>query len=208
MDYYIERRINDTINYIFKDYDINKLSCYAKRKIIYNYLISNLSYDYELFEKIKNFKVNGVRVRRNPEEELIKVIDAEIGICSSISQCYKFLLEKVSIKSYCVICDDGTDVRHQLNLVYDSDNDIYSFDDVTSVIVGKGTKEDYFDYDLSFANYVGQGNKILINEQNFVLLPEECINKIVRRKGGLCKTLETLPKDIVSMKKRKRSFRI
>ena len=208
MDSYMDKKLKDTINCIFQDYNINDLSLYEKRKMVFDYLVDNLKYDYELLDKIKDFKISKIRVKRDLRGEFIRVLDDGLGICSSISQCYKFLLERVGIKSYCVICDDGTNVRHQLNLVYDMENDTYSFDDVTSVIVGKGTKEDFFDYDLSFANYIGQGNKYLINDRCFVFLPEEWLNTVVRRKNGLCETLEVLPKDIVSMKKRKRSFKI
>ena len=53
--------------------------------------------------------------------ELYDVIYTKVGICNSISQYYKLLLEKVGIKSHCVICDDGTEVKHQMTLIYDKD---------------------------------------------------------------------------------------
>ena len=49
--------------------------------------------------------------------------------------------EEIDVLDY----DDGTDVKHQLNLVYDNDNEVYSFDDVTSVVVKRGTNEEFFE---------------------------------------------------------------
>lgn len=192
----------DKINIIFKGYDINSLSFYEKRKIIFEYLTNNLTYDYKLLEQIRNVNI---KIARNPIQELNSVIDSEKGICNAISQYYKLLLEVVGIKSYCVICDDGTEVNHQLSLVYDSDNNSYSFDDITSVIVGRGTKEDYFDYDLQFASSVNQGNKNIMNDQSFVVLPEDYINYLVNRKISLSETLERLPENIMPIKNKSKS---
>lgn len=196
----IKCELINLINKIFYNYDINDLSYYEKRKMIFEYLIENLSYDYQLLEEIKNAKINKIGISRNPIKELNSVIDSKKGICNAISQYYKLLLEIVGIKSYCVICDDATEVNHQLNLVYDSDNDSYSFDDITSVIVGRGTIEDYFDYDLQFANSINQGNKNIMNDQSFVVLPEDYINYLVNREISLSETLERLPNNISSIK--------
>lgn len=196
----IKYNLINQINTIFCNYDINDLNYYEKRKIIFEYLINNLSYDYQLLEEIKNAKINKIGISRNPIQELNSVINTKKGICNAISQYYKLLLEIVGIKSYCVICDDGTKVNHQLNLVYDSSNDSYSFDDITSVIVGRGTIEDFFDYDLQSANLVNQGNKNIMNDQSFVILPEDYINYLVNREKSLSETLERLPNNIISIK--------
>ena len=196
----VEDNLITTINIIFDGCDVNCLSEYEKRKKIFEYLTNNLEYDYDLLERIRDFVVNGVRISRDPIRELNSVIFDKKGICNAISQYYKLLLEVVGIKSYCVICDDGTEVKHQLNLVYDSQTDSYSFDDVTSVIVGRGSLEEYFDYDLLFANKVNQGNKDILGTQKFVVLPEEYINYLVSRSKSLSVSIKKLPDNIVAIK--------
>ena len=57
MDSYMEKKLKDTINCIFQDYN-NDLSLYEKRKMVFDYLVDNLKYDYELLDKIKDFKVS------------------------------------------------------------------------------------------------------------------------------------------------------
>lgn len=201
----VQDNLTKTINIIFNGYDISNLSYYEKRKMIFEYLTNTLNYDYDLLNQIKNFEINKSKIIRDPIKELNSVINNNIGICNAISQYYKLLLEVVGIKSYCVICDDGTEVNHQLNLVYDSDNDSYSFDDITSVIVGRGTTEDYYDYDLQFAHSVNQGNKNIMNDQSFVVLPEDYINYLVNREISLSETLERLPENILSVKNKSKS---
>lgn len=196
----IEENLIKTLNIIFKNYEVNELSSYEKRKIIFEYLSSILSYDYDMLEKIRNFEINRSKIIRDPIQELDNVINNKKGICNAISQYYKLLLEKVGIKSYCVICDDGTEVNHQLNLVYDSDNNSYSFDDITSVIVKRGIVEEYFDYDLEYASSINQGNKNVMNNQCFFVLPEDYINYLVGRDNNLSENLDRLPYNIVSIK--------
>ena len=201
----VQDNLTKTINIIFNGYEINNLSYYEKRKMIFEYLTNTLNYDYDLLNQIKNFEIYKSKIIRDPIKELNSVINNNIGICNAISQYYKLLLEVVGIKSYCVICDDGTEVNHQLNLVYDSDNDSYSFDDITSVIVGRGTIEDYYDYDLQFAHSVNQGNKKIMNDQSFVVLPEDYINYLVNREISLSETLKRLPENILSVKNKSKS---
>ena len=141
----IHIKIQNEIKNIFINYNFDELSKYEIRKVIFYYLCNNLKYDYSLYKKIRKFNISIKKglihkdnvLVRNPYLELKNVIDNNIGICNSISQYYKLLLEEVGIKSYCVICDDGTLVNHQLNMVYDEEKDMYSFDDITNVIVGK-----------------------------------------------------------------------
>lgn len=131
----LEKKLSQTINNIFIGHNLYLLSDYEKRSIIFDYLTNELSYDFELLDKIIDCEINKTKITRNPAQELFDVINTNKGICNSISQYYKLLLEQVGIKSHCLICDDGTEIKHQLTLVYDKDNDIFSFDDVTSVIV-------------------------------------------------------------------------
>ena len=202
---YIQDNLKETINMIFNDYNINDLSFYEKRNIIFEYLVNDLKYDYDLLEQIMDFKINKTKVTRNPIKELYSVMNNKIGICNAISQYYKLLLEIVGIKAYCVICDDGTEVKHQLNLVYDEASDLYSFDDVTSVIVGRGTTTDFFDYDLVFANSINQGNRDLMNNQKFFIVPEEHINYLVNREISLTENLDKLPDNIMSVKNKSKT---
>ena len=198
----IDEKLTKTLEIIFKGYELNKLSSYDKRKIIFEYLTRNLEYDYAMLERIKAHKAGKIQLARDSAGEFDSVINNNVGICNGISQYYKLLLEKVGIKAYCVICSDGSEVGHQLNLVYDGEHGTYSFDDVTSVIVNRGTADEYFDYDLEFANSVNQGNAPVVNGQHFVILPEGWVNFLVCRDNSLSENLTSLPNNIVSVKGR------
>ena len=175
---YVSNELNILYNKIFKGININDLSDYEKRKIIFKYLCNNVKYDYKLLDKIKSRR----RIPRDPYLEIESVLKNSIGICNSISQVYKLLLEKVNIYSLCVICDDGTDVKHQLNLVYDEYNNSFSFDDITSVIVDRGNIDEYFDYDIEDANSYNQGNKSVYKNYNWIYLSTGYIYALVGRK--------------------------
>lgn len=203
----INEKIVKTTHKIFEGHNLETLSDYAKRNMIYDYLTKELGYDFDLLEKIYHAEINKTSITRNPIKELKDVLDTNIGICNSISQYYKLLLETVGIEAHCVICDDGTAVKHQLNLVYDKDNDSYSFDDVTSVIVKRGSKEDYFDYDRKQANSMDQGNVLLFNKDGFFLLPEPYVSFLVGRKEGPTPNLEKMPDNIVSVKEISKKFK-
>lgn len=199
---YISDSVDDTIEEIFKFHPIHSLSDYERRKIIFEYLTETVEYDFDQLDIIKKGQIDKKRPSRNPTQELMSVINANLGICNGISQYYKLLLERIGIKSHCVVCDDGTEVNHQILLVYNQDTDTYSFDDVTGVVVGRGTKEEYFDYDISQANRFGQGNKRIYEDRKFVILPEEYINFVVKRTQNLTQTIEYLPTNIKSLKQK------
>lgn len=199
---YISDSVDDAIEEIFKFHPIHSLSDYERRKIIFEYLTETLEYDFDQLDIIKKGQIDKKRPNRNPTQELMSVINANLGICNGISQYYKLLLERIGIKSHCVVCDDGTEVNHQIVLVYNQDTDTYSFDDVTGVVVGRGTKEEYFDYDVSQANRFGQGNKRIYEDRKFVILPEEYINFVVKRTQNLTQTIEYLPTNIKSLKQK------
>lgn len=197
----IKHSLHDVLNKIFKDYDIDLLNSYEKRKIVFEYLCNNLSYDYDLLERIRNFNLNKTPVVRELYLELESVIYNQKGICNAISQYYKLLLEEIGIKAICVVCDDGTLVNHQLNLVLDEESGNYSFDDITSVIVGRGTITDYFDYDLDFANSINQGNKAVFENDYWFIISEEYIDFLVGREITNKKELTSLPQNIISLKR-------
>ena len=196
----IQTKIKEKIKQIFFCYDMDKLSLYEKRKIVFEYLCNNLSYDFKLLEKIKYNVSNFPKIPRNPYTELKSVFDNNIGVCNAISQYYKLLLEEIDIISYCVVCDDGTNVNHQLVVVENIDDSSFSFDDITSVIVGRGTKDEFFDYDLEFANSHNQGNKCISDEEKWVILPEEYIDFLVGREKSKAISLDYLPTNIKSQK--------
>lgn len=199
---YVSDSVDDAIEEIFKFHPIHSLSDYERRKIIYEYLTETLEYDFDQLDIIKKGQIEKKRPSRNPTQELMSVINANLGICNGISQYYKLLLERIGIKSHCVVCDDGTEVNHQIVLVYNQDTDTYSFDDVTGVVVGRGTQEEYFDYDVSQANKYGQGNKRIYEGRAFIVLPEEYINFVVKRIKSPTPTMESLPTNIKSVKQK------
>lgn len=196
----IRKQLQNTLKEIFYKYDLENLSDYKKRKVIFEFLCKNISYDYELLKEIRDFHINKKKVSRDSFLELSNVMNNRIGICNAISQYYKLLLEEMGITSYCVICDDGTPVKHQLNLVYDDYNKTYSFDDVTSVIVGRGTKEEYFDYDLESAYLFNQGNVEVFKDKKWFILPDGYINYLIGREKEPTILLEQLPNNISSIK--------
>ena len=198
----LENKLSQDIETIFEFYDMSSLSSYEKREIIFNYLTESIEYDYDFLERIREREINkeNVNLSRNPAQELLDVIYYKKGVCNGISQYYKLLLEQVGIKSFCVICDDGTEVNHQLNLVYEEKTDSYSFDDVTSVIVGRGTKSDFFDYDVAHANKLNQGNKDIFHGENFFLLPETYVDYLIGRSKVISPMIK-IPDNVASHKK-------
>ena len=174
----IEKQLDDRINNIFIGIDINELSNYEKRKIIFEYVCKHGNYDFDLLENIR------IKGPRNPWNELYAAIDEQLSICNGFSQYYKLLLEKVGIYSLCICCNDGTDVPHQLSIV-SNDDGTFSFDDTTSVIVGKGSIDDFFDYDIEFASKLNQGNNPIYKNENNIFywctLPTKMLDALVCR---------------------------
>lgn len=205
----IENKLKRLNQKIFESYELLKLTDYEKRRIIFDYLCNHLQYDYNLLEQIKENVERSSPIVRNPYDEFASVLNFQVGICNAIAQFYKMLLEMQNIYSVCVICDDSTSVNHQLNLVYDIDNNVYSFDDITSVIVKRGTEDDFFDYDLDSANKLNQGIRPISENQYWFILPTEYVYYLVGKdtkeylKYGLEESNELiipLPSNIVSVK--------
>jgi len=166
-DKMVDVKIDNLLEKIFNGYDLNVLSNYEKRRIIFNYLSNNLSYDKNLLEQIKN-----KTAARSAFNEIMSVLDNKIGICNGIAQVYMLLLKKVGIKSVCICCDDSTEVSHQLNLVKGENG--FSFDDVTNGIL-KSNKEDYFDYDLDAAHAFEQGNRTMFDDSYWFMITYEYV---------------------------------
>ena len=79
---------------------------------------------------------------------------------------------------------------------------------MTSVIVNRGGVDDFFDYDLEFANINNQGNKPIFRGMNWLCLTTGYIYSIVNRKDDWYfkynienSNLILLPENIVSHKK-------
>jgi|GEM_PF-2530293 len=177
-----ESKLNEITNIIFYGYNIDDLTVMEKRKMIFNYLIKNIKYDYNLLNIIINNEYHkDAIVPRNLSNEIMSVVIDKKGVCNAISQVYKLLLEKVDIYAICVLCDNLQEVIHQLNLVYNKDEKTYSFDDVTSVIVGMGSGEDFFNYDLEDANRLGQGNKTLLDDEKWLAFDTEVLYSLISR---------------------------
>ena len=74
-------------------------------------------------------------------------------------------------------------------MVVDPVNYSYSFDDVTSVIVGRGT-------DLEMANKMNQGLVNVMENRKWFILPEVYISYLVGRDNSPTITLDKLPINI------------
>ena len=193
----IKDKIQEEDKKIFENYNKSLLSDYEKRKIIFNYLCDNITFDLDKLIDVSlaplNIERNGLNntqviniVKKNLlennlyNEEIIKRVKQKLdrndiprgrnlykdiedvminhkGICNGIAQYYKLLLDLNDIYSVCVICDNMMPRSHQINLVYDKENNSYSFDDITTVVTQAATKEECFDYDYEDAKKLNQG---------------------------------------------------
>ena len=168
---YEKRRV--IFNYLCNniDYDYGKLidiylmnlhtkddNYIQKIDFISQYLEDNDLKNIELIKALEEKrKEDNHNIGRDLAQELIDTIYNKKGICNSISQYYKLLLEYNNIYSACVICDNLNLRNHQINLVYDEEKDTYSFDDITSAIINVADKEKCFDYDYDTAGELKQG---------------------------------------------------
>lgn len=246
---HLREKIKQDDSIIFQGVDKSTLSAYDKRKRIFDYLSDNAQYDYLLFidillkvaksvDDIENYirennvtNPNIIRYiyhrynnklfhrKRDPAEELQKMITNHTGVCNSIAQYYKLLLEHNGIYSVCVICDNMLPKNHQINLIYDDETDTYSFDDVTTAILSHESRDKCFDYDLESAKDIKQGIRTVgyLSGNTFkefdafgVILRTEAIYYYLGRtdtsylKYGLEKDGNfSLPNNIISRKKRR-----
>ncbi len=196
----LKEKLELKIKEIFKDKDISKLSKYEVRRTIYDYFCDNLKYDYELLKNMKDPDFYRDGGKREPYLEIESVLNDNIGICNSISQVYIMLLEQVGIDSKFIVCDDGIIGTHALTLVYDEEHNIYSLDDITSVIVGRGDKDRFFDYSLTMAGIYGQGNKPIDKDKRWEIVGNGYIDFLVGRTPGRTFLFEEIPSNISSVK--------
>lgn len=181
----IDKRLYELYDDIFWGINVSELSAIEKRKTIYDYLVQTIKYDYDLLEGIKNNQDNSKpKIIRDLSEEIMSVLYKNKGICNAISQVYKLLLEKVNIYSMCVVTTDGTTVPHQLNLVFNKEENTFSFDDITSVIVDRGSAKEFFNYDIVSANSLNQGNSQVMEQSNWIAMPSDLLYYLVGRKDN------------------------
>lgn len=181
MENNLEQYINYEIESIFGDIDISTLSDYQKREMIFDYLCSNLTYDWELYFKILLSKISlSCKIPNNFSRnfclEMENMVTQHKGVCISIASYYKLLLDRVGVYSIVIGTNDGTPVHHILNIVYNYETDSFSFDDVTSMITRHRKKDFCFDYDLDDAHIIHQGNKPIIKKNNSYWLTLPPIN--------------------------------
>lgn len=158
-----------------------------KRKMIFDNLVNNNEYDYDVLRDIIN-----CTDARQGASVIIDPLKNGKGVCNGISYAYKMLLEKVGINSMIVYCElknnqneiqdilsygidknkiekDGKGnylIGHMLTLV-ENDDGSFSFDDPTCALFNKENKKTYFNYDLEMAqkhhqiNFLGMPADIL-----------------------------------------------
>ena len=169
--------VNNTIKEVFLN-DINKISETEKAFLIYKKIVEETAYDFELLES---------RKKRGPVNLLMEVFDVFInkkGVCSSLSQAYKLLLEQVGIEAKAVICDDGNEVLHQLLIIKENENDVWYFSDVTRGILYKNEGLSNFLYGYERCN--------LINQKMLGCLPECLYDAVYNRETKKSGELEKL----------------
>jgi hypothetical protein len=195
----IDQLFNDMIEEIFKEEDINKLSKFEMRKIIYNYLVNNKQYDHEYMEGIySNYhnRTNKNKFSRNLMQEFMHPLITEKGVCNGFAQIYKVLLEKIGVYAMCLNCAvefNNEYVGHQLNLVYDDEFDTYNFDDITFGIQNN-TTEEYFNYENPEEKTQGIGPLTTFDskEIKWAVVGDEYVNLYMKRDSSPIKRPQQL----------------
>lgn len=171
--------LDGLIDNIFNGIDIDSMSNLEKRKRIYDYLVDNNDYDFELLNEILAGK------RRYPAEEIYSILEGMEktgrgkGVCNAFSYVYKLLLEKCKTPSMLIIgkirLDDiseleqaGIEIKnikrdssnryligHMFILVQNKDGS-FSFDDPTCAILNREKGVNYFNYDKLGCAYRNQ----------------------------------------------------
>ncbi len=176
----VDYLFNEMLNDIFKDINLSSLNDYEKSFYVYDYLTKNIAFDDELWNEKKNLtkiKDSSERIKKAKNipphfQQIINVFLLKKGICSSLSQVYKVLLEKLGIIAVAVIGYDEDDL-HQLILVKRGTN--WSFDDITLGIIKPEKRLEYFDYD----NYQEKKQKMIgiMSEKDSAIIYKRSIYK-------------------------------
>lgn len=192
IDGYLDRLLNK----VFKDVDRDTVPNIEKRKMIYDYLVENNDYDFELLNQILKME------RRYPVEEIYSILEGMEnngrgnGVCNAFSYTYKLLLEKCGISSVLIIgtleesdvsdleqtgidkdnikkSNDGKYLIDHMFILVQNDDGAFSFDDPTCAILHREEGINYFNYDEYGCRYRNQ-----INMHGF---PADFMNAIVGR---------------------------
>lgn len=163
----IDGLVSSTISKIFEGKDLSIMKDNDKALEIYKYLTKTISYDFPLLDQRQK------RGRVNLFQEMVDVFEKHTGICSSLSQVYKLLLESVNIESKAVICNDGNPVLHQLLIVKDKETDKWYLSDVTRGIIIKNEGLSNFSYGLDRCPS--------INQEILGVLPEAIYDGVLKR---------------------------
>jgi len=111
-----------------------------------------------IFHIIRRIKAGEYKKVFSNIQSVIRLLEEHKGLCNSDSIIYKLLLEKNNIYSAVYICDNSEIRLHALNIVYDKENNTYSFDDISTYTAARVnmdvTPDMFFDYDLEYANNV------------------------------------------------------
>lgn len=148
------------------DFNTNLSSYYSDNpekteEMLKKYLEDNDCYSDKLYnsvlDRLKSGKFN---ITYNVFDETAKLILEQLASNGEIDCVYKSLLELNDIYALRVICSsNNSPIDHGICLVYDSETEKFSFDDITSYLYGVAPIEDCFDYDLEDAKKLGQGNR-------------------------------------------------
>lgn len=162
------------------DFNTNLSSYYSDNpekteEMLKKYLEDNDSYSDKLYNAVLNrLKSGKFNMTYNVYDETSKLILDQVTGNGEIDCVYKSLLEMNDIYALRVICSsNNSPIDQDVCLVYDSETEKFSFDDITSYLYGVGSLEDCFDYDLEDAKKLGQGNRAplafcsMTNEDSF-----------------------------------------
>jgi len=140
-------------------------------QLLVSFLKETGSYSDALFKTlIKKIDDGDFDASLCPYYEAAKVVSEHVLSNFEADCIYKKLLELNDIYAVRVICNNQLPIDHGVVLVYDSESGNFSFDDVSSCIIGFGSKDDCFDYDYEGAKKLGQGLRkpdLSFDETNF-----------------------------------------
>lgn len=176
---YMDGLVNNTMQKIFNGADMNTMSDLEKRKRIYDFLVKNNNYDFNLLNDILASNP------RYPAEEIYSILEGientgrGEGVCNAFSYVYKLLLEKCNIPSMLIIgklkerdvsglvqagikqenikrdSSGNYLIDHMFILVQNEDGS-FSFDDPTCAILNKDKGINFFNYDKLGCMYRNQ----------------------------------------------------
>lgn len=136
--------------------------CIRFREMLIDFLNKYDCYSDELVDcLIERVKCGEFSIKLDLFNETINLVTKQLISNEEANYLYKALLEKNGIYSICVVCDNNLPLEHEICLVYDSNTDKFSFDDISSFLCNRGTIDECFDYDIEGAKRLKQGFRAL-----------------------------------------------